>query len=196
MARREISSASPCCSSRVESSVDISSMSTPPISAVAAPVDLASHDGYSIPPVDLSPYDGGPAEEVRDWCDICGRYDRCACPMPQPPPIQEPPPVCPVMWAPPRKAPPPVASMELSTSTRHVLVSPKMPKPEPKREAGAVPHGRITVVEPGDLNYATDGFPWSVVCSRCGVFRPFANVTEESCLNVIGIECAYEEAQQ
>ena len=59
--------------------------------------------------------------------------------------------------------------------------------------AGAVPHGRITVVEPGDLNYATDGVPWSV-CSRCKVFRPFASLYAKSCASVLGVECTYDES--
>ena len=62
-------------------------------------------------------------------------------------------------------------------------------EPQPKRQA---PSGSITVVEPGDPLYATDGVPWSV-CSRCQVFRPFAGATEESCANTIGVECTYDE---
>ena len=201
MARKGSSSVSSGCSSRVESSVDISSMWAPAIPAVTAPVDLLSHDINS---AEYEYYDGG--GEVQDWCGICGRYEICACPMPQQPPIREPPPVCPGI--PPKKAPPP--SKELSPRTRSVLVLPKTPPPPPKWMATgacqcylckkpitvvepAVKNRRIMVVEPGDLNYATDGVPWSV-CSRCGVFRPFANATEECCLNVIGIECTYGES--
>ena len=62
-------------------------------------------------------------------------------------------------------------------------------EPQPKRQA---PSGSITVVEPGDPLYATDGVPWSV-CSRCKVFRPFAAATGESCANRIGVECTYDE---
>ena len=62
-------------------------------------------------------------------------------------------------------------------------------------EAGAeqdvfFPQGRIIVVEPGNPVYATDGAPWPV-CSRCNVFREFANVSETSCLSVLGIECDF-----
>ena len=138
VARRGISSAWPCCSSRVESSVDISSMSTTPISAVAAPVDVASDDGYSFPTsVDLITYEyGRPAEEVVDWCEICGRYDRCMHEMtrmayPTPPPFKEPPPRCPVMKAPlpTNKAPPPMCP--------YMKAPPKMQTPASNREAGA-----------------------------------------------------------
>ena len=62
-------------------------------------------------------------------------------------------------------------------------------------EAGAeqdvfFPQGRSIVVEPGNPVYATDGAPWPV-CSRCNVFREFANVSETSCLSLIGIECDF-----
>ena len=62
-------------------------------------------------------------------------------------------------------------------------------------EAGAeqdvfFPQGRIIVVEPGNPVYATDGAPWPV-CSRCNVFREFANVSETSCLSLLGIECDF-----
>ena len=153
---------------------------------------------------------GAERDAVRDWCEGCGRYDRCGCPMFEAVMFKEPPPVCPVMRAPPKKAPPP--SKELSPRTRSVPVLPETPPPPPPKWMAtgacqcymckkpiavvepAVKNRRITVVEPGDLNYATDGVPWSV-CSRCGVFRPFANATEESCLNVIGIECTYGESE-
>ena len=63
-------------------------------------------------------------------------------------------------------------------------------EPQPKRQA---PSGSITVVEPGDPLYATDGVPWSV-CSRCKVFRPFANLVHECCSSVLGAECTYDES--
>ena len=62
-------------------------------------------------------------------------------------------------------------------------------------EAGAeqdvfFPQGRLMVVERGNPVYATDGAPWPV-CSRCNVFQEFANVSETSCLSLIGIECDF-----
>ena len=68
-----------------------------------------------------------------------------------------------------------------------------MPKQMPE------PNGRITVVEPGDPNYATDGVPWSV-CSRCNVFLPFASLVHVTCSSLLGVECTFDasggEAQQ
>ena len=183
---------------RVESSVDISSMSTPPISAVTARVDLLSHDMNSVEYYGggdevrdwcdiCSRYDrcechdealscdGGPEDEEREWCEVCGRLDRCRCEATVTPPIKEPP-------------PPPPKWMATGACQCYLCKKP-ITVVEP-----AVKNRRIMVVEPGDLNYATDGVPWSV-CSRCGVFRPFANVTEESCLNVIGIQCSYGESE-
>ena len=62
-------------------------------------------------------------------------------------------------------------------------------------EAGAeqdvfFPQGRLIVVERGNPVYATDGAPWPA-CSRRNVFREFANVSETSCLSLLGIECDF-----
>jgi hypothetical protein len=119
--------------------------------------------------------DGGPEDEEREWCEVCGRLDRCRCEATVTPPIKEPP-------------PPPPKWMATGACQCYLCK-----KPTTMVEV-AVKTRRIMVVEPGDLNYATDGVPW-LVCSRCGVFRPFANATEESCLNVIGIECTYGESE-
>ena len=146
-------------------------------------------------------------ECCEDWCPLCGRHDRCPCDVEEVAVAMEqrsirlhPQELYPAARfemhqnpaAPPRKAPPPPMPKPK-----------KMPKKMPKttqinrcldryRCLEPEPNGRIKVVEPGDPNYATDGVPWSV-CSRCSVFQPFASHALESCSNLLGVECTYDE---
>ena len=145
-------------------------------------------------------------ECCEDDCPVCGRYDRCRCDdhevavamderhmrrverqnraaaaqrKTQPPPMPK-----------PKKMPtmPKPGQISRCLDRYRCLEPTALPKQMPTPE----PNGRITLVEPGDLNYATDGVPWPV-CSRCKVFRPFANNVDNSCSNVLGVECTYEE---
>ena len=72
-------------------------------------------------------------------------------------------------------------------------------KAKPMPKASIDTDGNITVVLPGDPDYATDSVPWSV-CSRCGVYQPFALIVHPSCTSLLGVECTYDdsdgEAQQ
>ena len=146
-------------------------------------------------------------ECCEDWCPLCGRYDRCPCDVEEVAVameqrsirlhLQE---IYPAARfemhqnpaAPPRKAPPPpmpkpkkMPTMPKPTQISRCLDRYRCLEPEP--------NGRITLVEPGDPNYVTDGVPWSV-CSRCKVFRPFASRVHESCSNLLGVECTYDES--
>ena len=143
-------------------------------------------------------------ECVDDDCPLCGRYDRCPCDedeadaarderrmrrverqnraaaaqrKAQPPPMPK-----------PKKMPtmPKPGQISRCLDRYRCLEPTALPKQMPTPE----PNGRITLVEPGDLNDATDGVPWPV-CSRCKVFRPFANISDESC-DALGVECTYE----
>ena len=77
------------------------------------------------------------------------------------------------------------------------LEPPPKPKPmaKPKPMPEAEPTGRITVVSPGDPDYATDGVPW-LQCTICHVFQPFALTYHPSCTTLCGVECTYGESQQ
>ena len=135
----------------------------PAISAVTTRVDLLSHDVNSVEDCGggaevqdwcdiCSRYDrcechdealscdGGPEDEEREWCEVCGRLDRCRCEATVTPPIKEPPPPPPKWMATGAcqcyLCKKPITMVELAVKTR-----------------------RIMVVEPGDLNYATDGVP-------------------------------------
>ena len=76
------------------------------------------------------------------------------------------------------------------------LEPPAMPradaKAKPMPKASLDMDGRITVVLPGDPDYATDSVPWSV-CSRCGVYQPFALIMHPTCTSLLGVECTYDE---
>ena len=144
-------------------------------------------------------------ECVDDDCPLCGRYDRCPCDddevavamderrmlrverqnraaaaqrQARPPPVPK-----------PKKMPtlPKPEQIRRFLDRYRCLEPTALPKQMPTPE----PNGRITVVEPDDLNNATDGVPWPT-CSRCGVLRPFENISDESCSNVLGVECTYE----
>ena len=144
-------------------------------------------------------------ECVDDDCPLCGRYDRCPCDDDE------------VAVAMDERQMRRVERQNRAAAARRKLQSrglvpkdkkkPMMPKPGqisrcldryrcleptalPKQMPTPEPNGRITLVEPGDLNDATDGVPWPV-CSRCNVFRPFAHISDESC-DALGVECTYE----
>ena len=76
------------------------------------------------------------------------------------------------------------------------LEPPAMPradaKAKPMPKVSLDTDGNITVVLPGDPDYATDSVPWSV-CSRCGVYQPFALIVHPSCTSLLGVECTYDE---
>ena len=67
--------------------------------------------------------------------------------------------------------------------------------PSDSTSSNFLPYGTIQLVQPNDPIYATNGVPWQS-CTRCKVFQPFARYSDESCLNVLGIECIFESRHE
>ena len=73
--------------------------------------------------------------------------------------------------------------------------APAPPPPSDSTSSDFFPYGMIDLVQPDDPLYATDGVPWQS-CTRCKVYQPFARCSDETCLNVLGIECIFESRHE
>ena len=91
---------------------------------------------------------------------------------------------------PPNKAPPPPRPAQPPPIPTPKNM-PTMPRATPKQMAEPEPNGRITAVEPSDLNYATVGVSYAV-CSRCNAFRPVG--LQGFCPRLYDVECTFDES--
>ena len=84
-------------------------------------------------------------------------------------------------------------SEEVATATQATAPTP-LP-PSDSTSSNFFPYGTIQLVQPNDPLYATNGVPWQS-CTRCKVYQPFARCSDETCLNVLGIECIFESRHE